>query len=121
MAISKSSKDDQVNIARLPWEPDKCPDLFPLVTEWGDKSPLPPCYAAFPELLLPEDCGMRLAASGEMMVSVHGLCNQSFGYRLVISRAKGQDIAVCVQCHNKAAAPALAHMWPARRVGEAEV
>ena len=96
MAISKSSKDDKVNIARLPWEPDECPDLFPLVTEWGDKSSLAPSYEAFPELLLPEVCGMCLAGLGEMNISMCGLCNQSFGYKLVISHAKRQDIAVRV-------------------------
>lgn len=51
------------------------PRLFPLVTEWGDKSSLPPSYEAFPELLLPELCGMRLAGFGEMNISMHGLCN----------------------------------------------
>lgn len=95
MAISKSSKDDKVNIAQLPWEPDKCPDLFPLVRERGDKSSVPPSYEVFPELLLPKVCGKCLAGFGEINIAVSGLCNQSFGHKLVISHSERQERAVC--------------------------
>lgn len=85
MAITSSSKDDKVNIAWLPWEPDKCPDLFPLVTEQGGKSLFLPFSEAFPQLLLHELCGMCLVGLGEMSISVLGLCNQNFGYKLAVS------------------------------------
>lgn len=64
VAITRSSKDDKVNIAWLPWEPDKCPDLFPLVTEQGGNSLFLPFCEAFPELLLHELCGMCLVGFG---------------------------------------------------------